>query len=225
MRYCAACGLDFTDGGIGSQPSAAAATVRTVTARRPLNWPLAVAVVLVVVGVAGGAGLWISTLPSGMLPASRGLFAPDNLAATIPRVVDGTRIDVERVDVETRLSESDLEAIGEVAVATGKEIGDVSMAAGQSSDGAVYIVAFRVSGVEGSQLYDTMLNILFDEQTRPPEEALSSWVIGGKDVRRYEYDDGDGAQLFYPKGEVLYVIAAPDGGDEDLARSIVEALP
>jgi hypothetical protein len=144
------------------------------------------------------------------------------LAATLPRLIGGTRIVVfsMRGPDFVATAEADpalLEFIDRLGVSTD----DVSVAFGFCADPKADVLAFRAAGVDDEELVRQFQAV--NERSGSGEVGWESDTIGGKGVQVTASDDlGDGTLYLYAHGDTLYVVVTPERAT---AREVLRTLP
>lgn len=164
------------------------------------------------------------TTATPIAPA-RTLFAPDDLAFTIPREVGDRRLEVEILSddqIRDLFDSGHYDPYRPVLVRHGKDPSAMSVVLGRWHDDteSIFITALRVSGIDATELVDPYWEIGDLFATPPPYELV---VIGGKQMRHYTYKltNSEFDDYVYTVGEVEYRLDAPPG----LVESVVGELP
>jgi hypothetical protein len=162
----------------------------------------------------------LASVLAGCGPASPP-FAPEDLAFTLPREVNGRELTVATFGADERpdyFSGANGERLRRFVSERGKSGSDVlvAMASGYDRLGYTMIAAVRVRGV----VADELEKFIFSQAS--PAVPIKETQIGGKSVKVGEGSEEEGANIVYSKGEVLYVVMTDDPSD---AAAAVEALP
>ena len=94
---------------------------------------------------------------------------------------------------------------------------NAALATGTAPENAVAILAFRVTGVEGSRLLQA-----FAAQGQSQGGTVGQATVGGKQVTTFTAAGTTTPQYFYSSGDVLFIVV---GSDQALQEQAVTALP
>jgi hypothetical protein len=154
-------------------------------------------------------------------PPAPTLYAPEDLASSLPRQVRGKTLTVSSSTVEELTDTWWADPERSFLVERGKDVTDVWDSRAMWFDEASFLViwAQRVRGVPADELAAEMLTVL-------EESSNESMTVGGRPVRGWANETG--ASYVYMQGEVIYMITAsnPQLGEARAdADAAVAALP
>lgn len=156
----------------------------------------------------------MGSLPSETEEPDQPTFRPDDeLEALFPREIGGAALTVESMQGAQAFSDTELpQEVLDALASQGKTLDDVSLATGYVFDPEtvqlVTITAIRVRGADMGAMADALVSVLNGDE--PPAEQTPTQV-SGKDVtivRPTADATDDQLQYVYPRGDVLWVVAA-----------------
>jgi hypothetical protein len=162
---------------------------------------------------------------AGCSAGTAGPFAPENLAATLPRQVNGLNLHVTNSDFESfyrYVGESDGEKFRAFLLDRDKSPTDVLVAGslalpiGSSTGPTAFL---RVNAVRVRGMYAEELQTGLMDTYALPARSLDLGRLGGKEAW---IDEGEQMTVAYPNGEVLYIVEADERAD---AEAALTALP
>lgn len=143
-------------------------------------------------------------------------YTPDTeLEALFPSDIGGRALDIDSYKGTEAFADTDVpQGVLDALAAQGKTLDDVSIATGYSFDAntmeLLMITAIQVQGADISAMADALVQA-FNEDEPPAEQTPAQ--VSGKDVtvlRPTAESTDDELQYVYPKGDVLWVVAAQE---------------
>jgi hypothetical protein len=148
--------------------------------------------------------------------------ADPELEALLPSAWDGSPLATESVTGEDILLDDDWSGVFRTFLESlDKTPADLHFAQATESTGTVpmTILAFRIEGATGEKMLETVIGAWRAEY---PDLVSTALKLGGKDVTRGVFSQGDINSYWYEHDGVVYDV---ETADEALATAILETLP
>jgi len=188
---------------------------------------------------AGFLGALMATLLAACTSTSSAspapLFAPDDLASSLPASVSGMDLTIEEgmgVTTNPRRDGYYLDLAGDdrlraLLTPLERTLLDVRVAHAFAGDEGLDIVAFRVDGVAAASLLDGYVQMVRPIPSPYPADIPLAWqTIDGRRVLVFGTKEmGPGWAFFYPKGEVMFLAFDLPDGDIAEMDDVLAGLP